>query len=397
MGWVSGWTWQAWFGLVGGTLIFFAVLVPMLLVQVRRYGRFSFRRLLGAAAVSIYAVALVAYTLLPIPEMRANCGGGAAAVELVPGHSIADILRDTEGLSPVGILTSRATLQVVLNVALFVPFGMIARRYWNRGAGVSILLGAALSVLIEATQLTGVWGLYECSYRVADVDDVIANTAGAALGVLLAPLVLSWMPSADSLRAHRSEPRPVTVWRRWFGMILDAVAVQVAISVLSLLLLVPRLVLTEGRAPSAPQSVVEAVVIGAGAVMLVIVVPALVSGGASIGQRLVWLTPEWRDGRATVPRRLYRASVVALPYTVATAAQLLPGAQTGLTQTVVGVIGIVSAAIVFIAVVSVPFSRGRRGLSLIVSGAELRDSRANRLAPRRADGAALTTPEAESP
>lgn len=372
---VSGWTWQAWFGLVGGSLVFFAVLVPMLLVQVRRYGRFSFRRLLGAAAVSIYAVALVAYTLLPLPDMRANCGGGVAGVELVPGHSIADILRDTQGLSLAGTLTSRATLQVVLNVALFVPAGMIARRYWNRGAGVSILLGAAVSVLIEATQLTGVWGLYECSYRVADVDDVIANTAGAALGVLLAPLLLSWMPSARSLSANRSAPRPVTVWRRWFGMILDAIAVQVSISMLSLVLLVPRLILADGRGPSAPQSVAEAVVIGAGTVVLVIVVPALVSGGASIGQRLVWLTPAWPDGRAPVARRLYRASVVALPYTVATAAPLLPGADAGITQTVVGVIGIVSTLVVVIAVVSVPFSRERRGLSLIMSGAELRDSR----------------------
>ena len=230
---MTGWTWQAWFGLIGGTAIFFAVLVPMLLVQVRRYGGFSFRRLLGAAAVSVYAVALVAYTLLPLPEARANCAGGVTAAEWIPGHSIGDILRETEGLSLAATLTSRATLQVVLNVVLFVPFGMIARRYWNRGPVVSILLGGALSVLIEATQFTGVWGLYDCAYRVADVDDVIANTAGTAIGVLLAPLLLSWMPSARSLRELRSTPRPVTVWRRWFGMILDAIVVNVAISVIS--------------------------------------------------------------------------------------------------------------------------------------------------------------------
>lgn len=372
---VTGWTWQAWFGLIGGTAIFFAVLVPMLLVQVRRYGGFSFRRLLGAAAVSVYAVALVAYTLLPLPEARANCAGGVTTAEWIPGHSIGDILRETEGLSLAATLTSRATLQVVLNVALFVPFGMIARRYWNRGPVVSILLGGALSVLIEATQFTGVWGLYDCAYRVADVDDVIANTAGAAIGVLLAPLLLSWMPSARSLREFRSTPRPVTVWRRWFGMILDAIAVNVAISVISLVLLVPRLVFSDGRAPADPQSVVEVIAIGVGAVALVVVIPALMSEGASIGQRLVWLTPVWRDGRGSMPRRLYRASIVALPYTLATVAQQWGGVETGMTQTIVGVVGIVSSLIVFIAVVSVPFSRERRGLSLIVSGGGLRDSR----------------------
>lgn len=372
---VTGWTWQAWFGLLGGAAIFFAVLVPMLLVQVRRYGRFSFRRLLGAAAVSVYAVALVAYTLLPLPEVRANCGGGVTGAEWIPGHSIGDILRETEGLSLSATLTSRATLQVVLNVALFVPFGMIARRYWNRGPVVSILLGGAVSVLIEATQFTGVWGLYECAYRVADVDDVIANTAGAALGVLLAPLLLSWMPSARSLRATRSTPRPVTVWRRWFGMILDAIAVQVAVSVISLVLLVPRLISSGGRGPAEPQSVVEVLVIGVGTIVLVIVVPALMPGGASIGQRLVWLAPVWREGRGSAGRLLYRASIVALPYTLSTVAQQWPGAETGMTQTIVGVVAIVSSLIVFIAVVSVPFSRERRGLSLIVSGGDLRDSR----------------------
>jgi len=375
---MTGWTWQVWFGFAGGSLIFFAVLGPMLLVQVRRYGRMSFRRSLGAAAISVYAVALVAYTLLPLPEARANCGVSTAGVELIPGHSIADILRETQDLSLVGALTSRATLQVVLNVALFVPFGMIARRYWNRGPVVSILLGAGLSLLIEATQFTRVWGLYECSYRVADVDDLIANTAGAAIGVLLAPVLLSWMPSARSLRAARSVPRPVTVWRRWFGMILDAFAIQVAVSALSLLFLVPRLILSGGRGPAGPQSVIEVVLIGIGTVVLVIVLPALGGNGASIGQRLVWLTPRWPEGRASVARRLTRASIVALPFTTATVAQELPGADAGTLQTVVGAIGVASAIIVFLAVVSVPFTRQHRALSLLLSGGELCDSRERR-------------------
>ncbi|KNY06876.1 VanZ family protein [Microbacterium sp. GCS4] len=373
---MAGWTWQAWFGLIGGALLFSAVLVPMLLVQTRRYGALSFRRLLGAAAVSVYAVALVAYTLLPIPELRANCGAGGGGLELVPGHSIGDILRETEGLSLLRTLTSRATLQVVLNVALFVPFGIIARRYWNRGPVLSILLGALLSLLIEATQLTGVWGLFECAYRVADVDDLIANTAGAAIGVLIAPVVLAWMPSAKKLRAERGTPRPVTVWRRWFGMILDAIAVQIAVTVASLVLLVPKLIVSGGSGPGVPENLVEVVAIGVGALLLVVVIPAVVSTGASIGQRLVWLAPEWPDGGRALGRRLARAAVVGVPYTVATVLGQLPEPVADSTQTVAGVIGIVSALVVAIAVISVPFTRGRRGLSLVLAGGELRDSRA---------------------
>jgi len=372
---MTGWTWQAWFGLIGGSLVFFAVLGPMLLIQMRRYGTLSFARLLGAAATSVYAVALVAYTLLPLPDVAANCVVSSAGIELVPGHSVGDILRETQGLSFASALTSRATLQVALNVVLFIPFGIIARRYWNRGPVVSIVLGAALSLLIETTQLTGVWGIYDCAYRVADVDDLITNTVGTAIGVLLAPLLLSWMPSADALRRDRSLPRPVTVWRRWFGMVLDAVAVNVVSGPLSLTLIVPQLVITGGAAPSGSVAIAGVAVVGVGTIALVVVLPAVLGTGASIGQRLVWLAPTWPSDRAGRWRRVHRASVVALPYTVAVVLDQLPGAEAGPTQTVVGLIGIVSTIIVMVAVVSVPFSRGRRGLSLVLSGGELRDVR----------------------
>ncbi|WP_285035430.1 VanZ family protein [Plantibacter sp. ME-Dv--P-095] len=372
---MSGWTWQAWIGLVGGTAIFFAVLGPILLVQVRRYGQMSLPRVLGAAGVSIYAVALVAYTLLPLPDERANCATAHGALELVPGHSIGDIARETAGFSVLSTLTSHAFLQVVLNVVLFIPFGAIARRYWNRGLGVSILLGALASLLIESTQYSGIWGLYECAYRVADVDDVITNTMGAAIGALIAPIVLGWMPSARALRATRDRARPVTVWRRWFGMVLDAVAVNLSITVLSLVFVVPRVLLTGATGTANDPTLAEVLSIGAGTVVLVIVLPAFIGGGASIGQRLVWLTPEWPDGRGSVVRRLYRGSVVALPYIATTTAAQTPDATSGLAQTIVGVVGLLSAIIVTVAVVSVPFTRTRRGVSYASVGAELRDAR----------------------
>ena len=372
---MSGWTWQAWVGLVGGTVIFFAVLGPILLVQLRRYGQMSLPRVIGAAAVSVYAVALVAYTLLPLPDERANCSTAHGALELIPGHSIGDIARETAGLSVLSTLTSHAFLQVVLNVILFIPFGAIARRYWNRGLGVSILLGALVSLLIESTQYTGIWGLYECAYRVADVDDVITNTAGAAIGARIAPIVLGWMPSARALRATRDRARPITVWRRWFGMVLDAFAVNLSITVLSLVFVVPRVLLTGATGTANDPTLPEVLSIGAGTVVLVIVLPALIGSGASLGQRLVWLAPQWPDGRGSVARRLYRGSVVALPYIATTTAAQIPDATSGLTQTIVGFLGILSFIIVTTAVVSVPFTRHRRGVSYASVGADLRDAR----------------------
>ncbi len=53
------------------------------------------------------------------------------------------------------------------------------------------------------------WGIYECAYRLADVDDLITNTLGALIGALIAPLVLWFMPQRRELRAARDQSRPV--------------------------------------------------------------------------------------------------------------------------------------------------------------------------------------------
>ncbi len=49
--------------------------------------------------------------------------------------------------------------------------------------------GLAASLLIEVSQLTGLFGIYPYAYRCCDVDDVITNTLGAALGWVCAWLL----------------------------------------------------------------------------------------------------------------------------------------------------------------------------------------------------------------
>ncbi len=71
-----------------------------------------------------------------------------------------------------------AILELLGNVVLFIPFGVLVpalvpklRRGWR-----VILAGAAVSVLIELWQLT------MPQARHSDINDVITNTLGAALG-----------------------------------------------------------------------------------------------------------------------------------------------------------------------------------------------------------------------
>ncbi|WP_058954819.1 VanZ family protein [Kocuria rhizophila] len=146
-------------------------------------------RLLGALAVSLYAAGLFAYTLLPLPvPAELDCTGGSQ-VQLRSFQFLADIGHETAGLSVTGMLTARVTLQVVFNVVLFLPWGLLVRGFFKRGWVLATVTGFLGSLLIEVTQYTGPWFLYPCSYRLADVDDLIMNTLGGLLGALLAPLV----------------------------------------------------------------------------------------------------------------------------------------------------------------------------------------------------------------
>jgi VanZ family protein len=70
--------------------------------------------------------------------------------------------------------------EFLANVALFVPFGLLLSTAAPRWSPWAIIgLGALVSVMIELVQL----GIPS---RVATVSDLIANTAGAAVGCLVA-------------------------------------------------------------------------------------------------------------------------------------------------------------------------------------------------------------------
>lgn len=67
----------------------------------------------------------------------------------------------------------------LLNIVMFVPFGFLVPLIWKRVGKLPNILAAGFvfSLLIELSQLL--------SYRGTDVDDLILNTLGAAVGFLM--------------------------------------------------------------------------------------------------------------------------------------------------------------------------------------------------------------------
>lgn len=321
---MSTWVWSAQIGLFMGLLVFALVFVPIVVVQYRRYGRISKGRLLGAAAVSIYVAAIASYTWLPLPTQSSEAWCAAYGVQELQLRPFAFADDITAAVSDVGwraALTSREVLQVVFNVVLFVPWGVLVRGYLQRPAWVAILTGALASLFVEVTQATGLWFIYPCAYRVADVDDLLTNTLGAVIGAAIAPLFLFWMPRREALAADRLVPRKITAWRRILSMFITWAGVSLLAGALSAVVRFVYVVL--GGDPMVPSMHWVDFGLFAFAVLLLIYVPA-VRGRGSFGQQTVWLAPRWpgRDGELGIGPwwlRILRASVAAVPMLLASA------------------------------------------------------------------------------
>jgi glycopeptide antibiotics resistance protein len=100
-----------------------------------------------------------------------------AAVTLTPleggGQYLNTVLGRDVGLTPASLAN------VLGNVALFVPLGALAVPALPRARpALLVLLAAGTSAAIEVAQWTAHLG------RATDVNDVAANVAGAALGVV---------------------------------------------------------------------------------------------------------------------------------------------------------------------------------------------------------------------
>ena len=365
------WAWPAVVGVILGSVAAAALFAPILAWQSRRFGRLSTARTVATAAAAVYGVTLLAYTLLPLPEAGWCAANLSRPIDLRPLQSLGDIVRATRGRSPAEALRTWAVLQTAMNVALFVPWGAFARRLFDRSVTVAALSGVAASAVIEATQATGLWGLYDCAYRYATLDDVLANGSGALVGAVAAPALLFWVPRSAPDVARRHEPRPVTRWRRLAGILVD---VALFYGVWAGLMVAHRIAVLgrfdRGDIPDDPTwwgqtfyGVVALAVVG--------VAPALVGSGASLGQRAMWLepAPAHPGPRATA----WRLATGLGGYGALVVAGSVPVLGAGTADA----LGLLSWVFIGVTVGALALDRTSRGLSFRASGTEVVDARSS--------------------
>ncbi|MDT8911828.1 VanZ family protein [Amycolatopsis sp. PS_44_ISF1] len=345
--------------LFAGFGLAFVLVVPYVAISYRRRGEFGVGRAVAGVAFLVYCFALVTYTLVPLPDLSA----AYCATHTSLRHPVWNPLQFLSDMRQfdTGLLDNPALRQVLFNVALFVPWGVFARRFLGWGAAAAIVGGFGVSLSIELTQLTGVWFLLPCPYRLFDTGDLVANTLGAAVGVLLAPVL--WRASRD--RRDADEPRPVRTGRRLLGMALDLVGVTVLGAALLVCVRAVEYLGDPARLTGPGRPLLDAT-LGSWlpAVVALLVVP-LAGNGATIGQRAVLLTVVGQDGGK--PSAL--ASVVR--FLVGSGGYFL---LAGLA-TATGHPSALSAWWLAANLVFVFFTRAHRGLTGLVAGLSVTDSR----------------------
>lgn len=345
-------------GVAFGVVLF----VPFVAISYRRRGRLGLGRTLLWLSALIYFWAIWTYTLLPLPDPDAiRCVG--AIVDPM------SVVRDVQtALAASGNpLRHPALLQLVFNVLLFLPLGVFVRVLAGRGVVVALLAGLGLSLLVEMTQLTGVWGLYPCAYRFFDVGDLLTNTLGAVLGCALA-FVVPRSLRGSQVSADADLARPVTRGRRALAMLCDALAygflsagVGVGVQAWLQYIANDRAAVLDGSLASALSAIVPTSVF-----LLVILV-----GGRSVGDIAVQL----RYAGSRLPAPLARVLRWAGGIGGLSALSLLGG-----------LFDVASSLLILLAIVLLFTTRHGRGLPGVLSGQDLVDA--------RTDAAARPTPRA---
>lgn len=334
-------------GVVVGVLLF----VPFVALSYRRRGGFGFGRFVLWGAALVYVMAIWTYTLLPLPDPATlSCAGVNT-----DATAIVDVIRGAFRRRGSAAATDPAMQQLLLNVLLFVPLGFFLRVLGDRGVVAALVAGFGLSAFVELTQLTGVWTLYPCAYRVFDVDDLLTNTLGAVLGSLLALAVPRRLRGSPRL-PDADEPQPVTRSRRLLGMACDVIAAWV-VGVSAVVAV--QLALSLLGAESAVRDGSAARVVGSAVPILLWLVVTLVTG-ATVGDHAVQL----RFTGGELPIGLARA----LRFAGGIGGYLVLGALPGAWGLVTAVFVVGSLLLVF-------GTGDRRGLPGLVSGQRLVDAR----------------------
>ncbi len=282
-------------------LLALVVMLPVAVLSYRHRGRAGGWTTLVFYCFLFYLLAAFLQTIIPLPADPAGyCADQtyASTPQLRPFYFV-DVLETRARVS--GTWLNPAMWSTALNVVLLAPLGFFVRYLSGVRFMAATALGFMASLFFELTQLTGVWFIYPCAYRLFSVDDLILNTVGVALGWIVAGPLIRVLPDLDPAKDRRRYATRVTASRRFLALLTDAVSFGV------LIVVVLGLLQLFGVPPEIRRPAVAAL-----AVIYFLLVP--VQTGSTLGKRAMLLKLERTDGRRAGPfSLLVRYAVLLSP------------------------------------------------------------------------------------
>ena len=203
----------------------FLLIIPICIFHYRRFGYFRPTHALVFYTFLFYGLCAISLVILPLPELTDDfCQRYSLSGQLqtIPFNFIGDIITKNNlsfrHFNLISILTSFSFLQAFFNFLLLMPLGFFLRYYCRFKFLPMTIIAIATTVTFETTQITGIYGLYPCPYRVFDVDDLILNASGAIVGYLIMP-VFRFLPNIHE-QVGVISPK-VSLTRRLIAFIAD--------------------------------------------------------------------------------------------------------------------------------------------------------------------------------
>ncbi len=208
-------------------LIASVITLPYILYNYHKHGSVLSLRILIIYSFVLYLLCIYLLVILPLPTITHVAHMTGPTMQLEPFRFVQDIAEGLHSMSGnwlSNLIHNKAAYQAVFNVLMTVPFGIYLRYYFRCSAAKTIFLSFGLSLFFELTQLSGLYFLYPRGYRLFDVDDLMTNTLGGAIGYLLAGPLMKILPSRRELdRASKLRSREVSWLRRLIGVGCDCV------------------------------------------------------------------------------------------------------------------------------------------------------------------------------
>lgn len=182
-------------------------------------------------AFVLYLICAYFMTMLPLPS--------EGFFDVIPPFSEQIQLIPFKCFFETNLLRSPVALAVIVfNLFLTVPLGAFLRLLFKFKLGKTILSGFIFSLLCEITQITGLFFIYPAPYRVFDIDDLIINTLGAAVGYFIFPLISRILPKTEESDRHLTQGSEASFFQRSAATVIDIVVIF-AISTLLIISIPP--------------------------------------------------------------------------------------------------------------------------------------------------------------